>query len=483
MKIKFFLYFIFAFIFFYLKIETVFALQITKVDNTQTASSNPSSLQFVEIYNEKDVSEDITGYKLFDAGAPDRGHSLSSNNTENNFLIPAKTYFILSSSNTVKSIFIGCRVFKYTIAIGANDNISFKKDNSSSNSFLLSSINTLASTFCSQNNLIDNSTSTNQTSTSTNATTTDTNNSSSAANIVYVYLPINNQNKYGDITVLLPEEKLIPAGADTEFNVKAIDQNKKAISNLDFEWSFGDGGEKFGQKVDHHYTYPGEYTLVASADGYTVGGEAKMNVKVVTPDISISKVGTSSKENFIDLTNNTDYDLVLSNFYLNLDSNFYKLPKNFTILKRKTVHVSGEATGFNLPATNISLNYPNKNLLVSYANNIKNNNLFSSSSIQESNSINNESNLFSEDTSMKSYPQPFPKEREKILPLGEDLGGDKKELQTETIKQNRESFVLKRLILNNSESKNSSNKSETLNLNKSKNVDTGIVDWFKSLIY
>ena len=80
-----------------------------------------------------------------------------------------------------------------------------------------------------------------------------------------------------------------------------IYEAKCSFDGLDFEWSFGDGGGKFGQKVSHYYVYPGEYTLVVSADGYTVGGEAKMNVKVVAPDISISKVGMGGKENFIDL--------------------------------------------------------------------------------------------------------------------------------------------------------------------------------------
>ncbi|MDQ1282014.1 MAG: hypothetical protein QG630_365 [Patescibacteria group bacterium] len=194
-----------------------------------------------------------------------------------------------------------------------------------------------------------------------------------------------------------------------------------------------------------------------------------MNVKVVTPDIIISKVGTSSKENFIDLTNNTDYDLVLSNFYLNLDNNFYKLAKNFTISKRKTVHVSGEAVGFNLPATNISLNYPNKNFLVSYTN--INNNSASNTIPLKLNVVENKPDLFSEET-------PKIKTEENLSQVITE-----KELQIEPTKQTKESFILKRLVLSQEIDTKTLIDSKPLNLNKTKNVDTGIVNWFKSLIY
>jgi len=192
-------------------------------------------------------------------------------------------------------------------------------------------------------------------------------------------------------------------------------------------------------------------------------------VIVVIPDISISKVGSNLKENFIDLTNNTDYDLVLSNFYLNLDNTFYKLPKNFTILKRKTVHVSGEAVGFKLPATNISLHYPNKNLLVSFSQAFNNLTSTTSSTTLESNNEKDIINILSENFSK-------PKEKK-----NEDLGFNIDKKQED--KKVSASFVLKRLVFNNQKEIDSKLDSKNTNLNKSKNVDTGIVDWFKSLIY
>jgi hypothetical protein len=457
-RYKFLLYFI-LFSFLYINIENVFALQIK---NVNFGASNNND-RWIEVFNNgADILDfTISDYKILDSKDTTK-HSIMILQGDSAFA--ASTSIFISPSTNIPTG--ATKVFRSNYTLDkTNGFISIiNSDNTGTYScFAYGDIS------CPQSGSINNSTSTNSTSTSSTSTTTSTSGDSSSPNIIYVYVPSNNQNKYGDISVLLPTEKLIPAGADSEFDVKAIDKDKKAIMGLNFQWSFGDGGEKFGQKVFYHYTYPGEYTLVASADGYTVGGEAKMNVKVVTPDIIISKVGTSSKENFIDLTNNTDYDLVLSNFYLNLDNNFYKLPKNFTIEKKKSIHVSGEAVGFKLPATNISLNYPNKNFLVSYTN--INNNSASNTIVLKLNAVENKPDLLSEEsTKIKTEENT----REVFL---------EKELQTEFTKQTKESFILKRLVLSQKVDTKTLVDSKPLNLNKTKNVDTGIVNWFKSLIY
>lgn len=199
-------------------------------------------------------------------------------------------------------------------------------------------------------------------STSTNSTTTN----KSQPELVYIYIPMNNQMKYGDIKLLLPEERIVPALADTEYLVKAVDSSNKVISDLDFNWSFGDGGEKYGKTVSYHYVYPGDYTLVVSADGFTSGAQAFMKVKVVSPKIEILGVGGMNGENIIDISNHTGYDIFLSQFYLVVDGKEYILPKNLLIAKDKTVHISGEAVGFKKPTLEVSLLYPNKKVLNTY---------------------------------------------------------------------------------------------------------------------
>jgi hypothetical protein len=292
-------------------------------------------------------------------------------------------------------------------------------------------------------------------------------------NTVYIYVPTNNQNKYGDINVLLPDSRIVPAGAEAEYTLKATDSHGSPLLGLDFNWSFGDGGEKFGKDIKHHYVYPGDYILIATADGYTSGGQARMNVRAVIPDLKISKVGGGEKENFIDLFNNTDYDLFLSNFYLNLDGTFYKIPKNFMIAKNSIVHLSGESMGFKLPAYNISLHLPNKNLLIAFPNNISINTTATTSSIVVATKTINFSigEYSSESDSLHKIN--LKKENVTIsYPKSETLQIKKLILKSQ-IRVDKDSIIDLPITI----------KDKVEEGDKVKNVDINIVNWFKNLIY
>ena len=357
-----FLFFLFLFYFLSFSTQLSFALQITQIDNTRTAGGNPSSLQFVEFYNETESPVDISGFNFFDAGAPDRGHSLSSLNTETNFNIPAKTYFIISS-NPSRDLFKNCRVFKYSLAMGATDKVSFKKENNLLAAATVDKVQTLNSTNCHLSQNINDNPSTSTSSKEETNRHSKTN--ANSPNVVYVYLN-NLQNRYGDIQVLLPESREVPALAEVDYTVKVIDSKKQVLNQPNISWSFGDGGERFGKDVSYHYIFPGEYTLIAQADGYAERGQAKMRVTVYEPKITITRVGTSSLENFVEIKNGTDYDVYLSNFYLKLDEKEYRLPNNFVVAKNSSVKISGPALGFDLPAINVSLLYPNRRSFVKY---------------------------------------------------------------------------------------------------------------------
>lgn len=84
------------------------------------------------------------------------------------------------------------------------------------------------------NNLNNNNNNT-STSTSNNSTSTNSNSTSTINEIIkYIYIPQNNQSIYGDIKVLLPEEKVVPAAAESLYSLKAIDGNNRVIAPLDF---------------------------------------------------------------------------------------------------------------------------------------------------------------------------------------------------------------------------------------------------------
>jgi len=372
-----------------LDFQKVLALQIVEVNHS--ASNNND--RWIKILNDGNNISDFTisDFKTLDHKATTTKHGISVLLGAKDF--PNNSYVYISPSNNLPA---GAnKVFKSNFDLDKNNgyiqlinsdnsgiyacfqygnglcpnNSNFISYNSTTSLILDLNSLTVSSLTSANSNLsaTTSTTSSNLFSTTTSATSSNLN---SNTNVVYVYVNNTNQNnlqnKYGDILVLLPETREVPAMAEVDYTVKVTDSQKKVLSGLDFIWSFGDGGEKFGQNVNYYYNYPGEYTLIAQADGYLGRGEAKMKVKVYQPEISILKVGTSILENYIELKNHTNYDVYLSNFYLRIDEQDFKLPKNFAIAKNQSVKVAGQALGFKMPALKFSLLYPNKNILYEY---------------------------------------------------------------------------------------------------------------------
>ena len=481
-------YILMFFILVSLFIKNSLALQITKV-------SGPKTSPWIEFLNNSDSIKNIKDLKLYTKSATNTSaHGVSLGNKATSFDIQPNAYFILADDPS-KNIFsnINCQVFdtSFDLIIGqslAYDDLDYP----------ISSADSLSNTSCDTGTVInsDNSSSTNTSNNSTSTTVDNSNNTNTNNNISYNYVPNNNQNKYGDIQVLIPEEKIVPAGADFEYVAKVLDSRKNVLPGLDFIWSFGDGGEKFDMKTMYHYTYPGEYLLIASADGYMGGAQGKMKVTVISPDVKIIKVGIGGKENYIDLQNNTDYDLFLSDFYLDIDNNFYKLPKNFVIEKKKSVHVSGEALGFKLPALYVSLNYPNKNFLTDYSVrqevSTSTNTILATSStttIESQNNITDKNVNISQNDFISNNLN-----NNEYKNLSYDNQSDSKINNSKSFSVMKDPFILKPLILassnlnieDNKQNKKADNKDNTEksdNVKKDKTVDINLIKWLKSLIY
>jgi hypothetical protein len=118
-------------------------------------------------------------------------------------------------------------------------------------------------------------------------------------------------------------------------------------------WNFGDGDSREvineSGKFSHTYFYPGEYAV--SSEYYrsylsNVPDEVKkITVKVVPLTVSISKVG-DAKDFFIELTNNSNYEIDISKWMINTNGKIFVFPKNTVILSKKQMTVSGKITGF-----------------------------------------------------------------------------------------------------------------------------------------
>jgi hypothetical protein len=226
-----FLYLIFSFIFIF-NSQNSYGQQIVEVKNS--ASNN--NYRWVKIFNDgSDISDfTISDFKTLDHKSTTK-HGISSMTGGIDF--PANSFAYISPSVNIPSG--ATKVFKSSYNIDrTNGYIEIINSDNTGVYHCLS----FGSMVCPTNNFISytadkSSSSTNSISTSTNSTSTSQNSATSTdtvTNTIYIYIPSNNQNKYGDINVLLPTEKVVPAGADTDFTVKVTDSQKNALSGLDF---------------------------------------------------------------------------------------------------------------------------------------------------------------------------------------------------------------------------------------------------------
>ncbi|MFA6077841.1 MAG: lamin tail domain-containing protein [Candidatus Paceibacterota bacterium] len=139
--------------------------------------------------------------------------------------------------------------------------------------------------------------------------------------------------------------KTTVAGALISFSGIALGLKKEPIENAQYMWSFGDGSFKEGRSVTHTYRYPGEYVVVLEVSSGYFSGSDRLKVSAVTPEIIISKIGDAS-DYFIEVTNNSKYELDLSGWILRSQSAQFFIPKNTIIMSGGKVSFSSLVTGF-----------------------------------------------------------------------------------------------------------------------------------------
>ena len=177
-----------------------------------------------------------------------------------------------------------------------------------------------------------------------------------------------------DIMLLLPEEKIVVAGADSEFSTKAVTNSRKTIDGLNYTWSFGDGGMKVGKSTTYHYSYPGVYTAVVQADNESYIEKGRTRVKVIAPELEIIGNGIGTGGAYVDLKNKGQHELDLSDWILDVNSNFYTLPKNTLAEANSVTRISGNALSFSTSTIesiknnfNARLLYPDHSVMLRYS--------------------------------------------------------------------------------------------------------------------
>lgn len=148
-----------------------------------------------------------------------------------------------------------------------------------------------------------------------------------------------------DIILYLPQEKIVVAGAPTIFSVSAMTSAKKSIDNVTYRWSFGDGGQGVGSSTVYSYFYPGRYVAYVDASNGLIAGKARMTVKVVAPEVTLSEIKHSKRGSYIEIHNPNTYELDISTWKVSIDGAQYSLPLTTIILPGITT-LSGASLGF-----------------------------------------------------------------------------------------------------------------------------------------
>lgn len=157
-------------------------------------------------------------------------------------------------------------------------------------------------------------------------------------------------------------DKTATVGADMVFEGKALGLEKKPIENARFLWNFGDGTTKEGKSVLYAYKYPGEYIVVLDVSSGYFSASDRVLIKAENSKIIISSLGTS-QNNFIELTNPSNYDIDISLWMLRSGMTTFFLPARTYIAGNKKLIFASDTTKI-IPqkGERVELLYPNGSL-------------------------------------------------------------------------------------------------------------------------
>ncbi|HPS21562.1 MAG TPA: lamin tail domain-containing protein [Candidatus Paceibacterota bacterium] len=142
------------------------------------------------------------------------------------------------------------------------------------------------------------------------------------------------------------------AGQPIEFNLD-VKYGDETYACGKYFWNFGDGDSKKVEggfeKFTHTYYYPGEYNVsleyFKKKDSVIPEITVNLVVKVVPLTVSISNVG-DYKDFFIELTNNANYKIDVSNWILSSGGKNFSIPKNTVITAENFITIPGRISGF-----------------------------------------------------------------------------------------------------------------------------------------
>ncbi len=155
------------------------------------------------------------------------------------------------------------------------------------------------------------------------------------------------------------KEKFAVVGAPAKFKGDTVGTTEGLSGKTRFIWNFGDGGTAEGQSVLHVYKYPGDYVVVLNVVSGTHATEDRAIIKAIPAELSITNIGPAH-DFFIELSNNSSYEMNLSGWLLKSGTRYFVIPEHSFILPKKKIVFSGDTTGLPYSGeSSVELLYPN----------------------------------------------------------------------------------------------------------------------------
>ena len=180
-------------------------------------------------------------------------------------------------------------------------------------------------------------------------------------------LPLSVFSQKQELYISAGRNRIVSAGSPVLFEAYAVDAKGTKAPGISSVWSFGDGGQAGGATVTHTYIYPGDYTVIlnGSAGGNTAVSRAE--VKVFAPKITFG----AETDSAVSLTNDSPYEVNIGGWKITGAmgvGGIFSAPSDTIIKAGKKVVFSKVVTGIDFSAfDSIKLLSPDGAVVASYA--------------------------------------------------------------------------------------------------------------------
>lgn len=149
-------------------------------------------------------------------------------------------------------------------------------------------------------------------------------------------------------------DRTVIVGAHVEYEGRAYNADQEYVSGVRFSWNFGDGTTAEGERVLHHYEYPGTYVVVLSIakDRESVSDTIRLKAEPAQLGFLVRSDGS------VVIENKSGHDLDLSKWVIRAFYREFVLPEHSIVLPGNSMRVSPKTMGF-FAGSETELAYPN----------------------------------------------------------------------------------------------------------------------------